>query len=233
MARKQTFNTSTVTFLKDKKKPEDDIYIGDFNLLREMSSLKKKPINKSIKYKCQKCGTCCRKGFSIELSLEEMDYLTDKHPDIKTVFAYTKGDYVHPFFNTGTKCNKLKDGLCTIYKNRPFECRYYPFHLEEVNSPGTGVYEFGKKYFKLFAFEDCKGLGKGEPWSPRKMNSFIKRILQEYVKHKNLLNITYKVLTNDEFFKERKQYGTGVLYGTKKELDEFIEDYYTKFENEE
>jgi Fe-S-cluster containining protein len=183
--------------------------MGNFDLMKRAQDKPKKLIGDMIQYKCQKCGDCCRKGYSIELSLDEMDFFLSEHPEVKMVYAYTNGKKVHPFFNTGTKCNLLKKNQCSIYRNRPFECRYYPFHLEEVDENMPEAYEYGKKFYQLYAYEGCHGLGKGEPWSPRKMKNFLSRILGEYHRHLTMLRITYKILTTDAFFKNHQQYGSG------------------------
>jgi Fe-S-cluster containining protein len=226
MAKRRNTPPEVTIFRKDMM--QDGAHSGHYDFIKDLSAATKRLIGDTIQYKCQQCGDCCKKGFSIELSIDEMDYLSKEHPQLKTVFAYTKGDYVHPFFNTGPECTMLDKNRCSIYKTRPFECKYYPFQLVEVEKGTIGAYEFGRKYFQLYVFEDCPGIDKGEPWSPRKMNMFMKRILSEYVRHRGMLKITYKVLTTDAFFKDRKQYGTGIIYGTDIEIREFLRDFKSK-----
>ena len=232
MARKH-IKAPNVTIYKEDTNLIEEAQTSPCNLMRVDSETPKRLLGDEIRYQCQKCGNCCRHGFSIELSVDELDFLSKEHPEVKTVFAYTKGDYVHPFFNTGPKCTMLKNNLCSIYRNRPFECRYYPFHLVEVDKSTPGAYEFGKKYFQLYAYEDCAGLGKGEVWSPRKVKMFMSGILKEYVKHRSMLKITYKLLTTNAFFAKHKQYGSGVIYGTDLEIQEFLEDYQSKLEEKD
>jgi Fe-S-cluster containining protein len=228
MATKQ-IESPGLNIMKKKNKQDSGSKIEPIDLISRTGNVNKKLVGDTIQYKCQQCGNCCRMGYSIELSVDEMEFLTREHPQLKTVFAFAKGDYVRPFFNTGPKCSLLRNDHCGIYRDRPFECRYYPFHLVEVDADTPGAYEYGKKFYQLYVYENCSGLGKGKPWSHRKKDNFMKRILQEYVKHVGMLKITYKVLTTDIFFETRKQYGTGVIYGTDDEIREFLDDYQSKF----
>lgn len=232
MAEKQ-LEPLEVKIFRDGQNPADGARKGNYNMLVLPEGEKKRPVGETIQYQCQKCGDCCRRGFSIELNIDEMNFFMKKHPEMKMIYAYREGDYVHPFFNTGPGCNLMDNNECGVYKDRPFECRYFPFHLEEVNGSTPGSYKFGKKYYRLYVYENCNGLGKGELWSTRKKNSFVNKMLREYAEHHGMLKVTYKKLTTDNFFKIRKQYGTGVIYGTDEEIEEFIRDYRSKFNEED
>jgi len=205
-------------------------YLGRFDMIKDSDPMAKKPVGDTIHYKCIKCGECCRRGKSIELSIEELNYLAREHPEIKTLYAYEKGGSVRPFFHTGPKCSMLRNNECGIFRNQPFECRHYPFTLEEVTASTPDTIEFGKKYYKLYVYENCKGLGEGEPWSDRKKNSYINRLLREYTQHKGHLCNTYNKLTSEEFFRDHIQYDSGVIYGTEKEIEEFLKDLMEKVE---
>jgi Fe-S-cluster containining protein len=230
---KEQIKPLVVKILRNDLRSNEGARKGNYGMLVLPEGENKRPVGDTIQYQCQKCGECCRKGFSIELSLDEMNFFAKKHPEMKMIYAYREGDYVHPFFNTGPGCNLLEGNECSVYKNRPFECRYFPFHLEEVNASTPGSYKFGKKHYLLFVYENCKGIGKGEPWSPRKMKSFVSKMLREYAEHYGMLKVTYKKLTTEKFLKNRKHYGTGVIYGTDEEIEEFIRDYRSKFDEEE
>ena len=226
---KNKLNPRDIDILGNINDISDGARKGEIETFKLADGVRKRLVTSGIRYQCQKCGDCCRKGFSIELSIDEMEYLTKRHPQIKKVYAYREGDFVHPFFNTGPGCNLLKDNLCSDYRNRPFECKYFPFHLEEVNASTPGAFRFGKKYYQLYVYENCNGLDKGEVWSDRKLENFVQRMLREFAEHKGMLNITYRKLTNDDFFKKHKRYGSGVIYGTDEELKDFLKDYRSKF----
>jgi Fe-S-cluster containining protein len=232
MAKKQ-IDLPEISIFKKGKKSQHGGYLGRFDMVKETDNLSKRPVEDQIQYKCIKCGECCRRGFSIELSIDEMNYLAKKHPEIKSIYAYKEGGSVTPFFNTGPKCSMLANDECSIFKHRPFECHYYPFTLEEVDAHTPGALEFGRKYYKLYVYEDCKGLGEGEVWSPRKTKSFINRILRENSERGSMLTRTYQTLTTEEFFRDHIQYGSGVIYGTEKELQDFLVDYKTKLREDE
>jgi len=63
---------------------------GEITGFKLADGVSKRLVTSGIRYQCQKCGDCCRKGFTIELSIDEMEYLSNKHPQIKKVYADKK-----------------------------------------------------------------------------------------------------------------------------------------------
>lgn len=55
-------------------------------------------------------------------------------------------------------CVFLKEGLCSIYENRPFGCRMYPlgFHMQK------------KEEAVFFDSKECPGFGEGKDWNVAK-----------------------------------------------------------------
>ncbi len=51
-----------------------------------------------------------------------------------TPFLTKKEKMVYDIKSNG-KCNKLKkDGKCSIYSNRPIDCRLFPIHIQKIGS---------------------------------------------------------------------------------------------------
>jgi len=70
--------------------------------------MKTPPQIKYIRHgKCNQCGACCR--------------------------ALSPGEWKNGM--TGATCNKLVKGKCSIYKDKPEECKEFP------NSPGDLIYK--------------------------------------------------------------------------------------------
>lgn len=66
---------------------------------------------------CRKCGFWCCKGENPFASARELSVLRTK--------SITKKE--------DGSCIFLVDGLCSRYNNRPFECRIFPFDIQEID----------------------------------------------------------------------------------------------------
>jgi len=104
---------------------------------------------------CTKCGNCCS-IFTTVVTDEEIDRLSaiDKMPakDFKKKFIEVSGD--NNKYLKDTPCRYLENKRCTIYADRPEECRSYPHtQKDEFNSRLFGVidnYEVCPIVFNLY-----------------------------------------------------------------------------------
>jgi Fe-S-cluster containining protein len=94
---------------------------------------------------CNQCGKCCTKygGGDLAATQEEIDLWEIFNPEI---FDYVKGDEIWfnpksgarlqrcPFLELSPKKNDLAPNLytCSIYFNRPEDCRDYPSRIAEM-----------------------------------------------------------------------------------------------------
>jgi Fe-S-cluster containining protein len=78
---------------------------------------------------CEKCGNCCN-SLSPRVKDEEIQILADM--DQTSVEEFTlehleEDKFDNLFFLKATPCRYLNGKSCTIYENRPKECREYPY----------------------------------------------------------------------------------------------------------
>ncbi len=94
---------------------------------------------------CNQCGKCCIKygGEDLSATKEEIDLWEIFHPEI---FEYVKGEEIWfdpksgdrlkkcPFLELAPKANLLEANkyTCSIYFNRPEDCRLYPSLISEM-----------------------------------------------------------------------------------------------------
>lgn len=72
---------------------------------------------------CNGCVECCKYPF-IPLVLDDFKFVYEYFP---IVFAYINKELrVLILLSDGEKCRYLKDGICSIYENRPPSCKMYP-----------------------------------------------------------------------------------------------------------
>jgi len=94
---------------------------------------------------CNQCGKCCTKygGGDLATTPEEIDLWEQLHPEI---FKYVKNDQIWfdpktnkrltrcPFLKISSQENTLAPTkfICSIYLNRPADCRSYPSLISEM-----------------------------------------------------------------------------------------------------
>ena len=119
--QQRTENQNFAAFLKSKNSEEID------RLVKEISRVVAEQID------CKKCGNCCRSltvapdyqdisGLAGALNLEPLEFKR----------KYMKRDSEGDMVFRQRPCPLLKNGLCSVYENRPKTCRTYP-HLEKNN----------------------------------------------------------------------------------------------------
>ena len=129
--------------------------------------MKKINTDNGIRFECQGSGNCCisRNSYGfVYLSKKDLKKLSNYFEISKTNFIKKYCDETHDFLhlkelkkNKG-KCLFLKNKKCTVYKNRPIQCRTWPFWNENMN-------------VKLWNEEisiNCPGIGKGKKIKPYK-----------------------------------------------------------------
>jgi Fe-S-cluster containining protein len=103
---------------------------------------------RSTGFRCKQCGTCC------SCIGTESNLVMVSNGEIRSIMSATglpwnsvAGPYPEMIshqnsarytlgwclFREGDHCSFLKDNLCTIYEQRPWICRTYPFFLDENN----------------------------------------------------------------------------------------------------
>lgn len=120
----------------------------------EIKNSKTVTLSDHIRFRCKRCGECCRnvKGAVI---LESLDaYRLAKHLKLRINDIYEK--FAQPFVlnETGFPIFALKvkgknneciflDGCrCTVREGRPRTCRLYPFWVEPTDAEGGIVYNY-------------------------------------------------------------------------------------------
>lgn len=111
-----------------------------------------------LRFECTRCGLCCRGSGRVEVSDEEIERLAariDVTPDEFRAMYTRKGrrgridlrdkaDGDCVFFD--------EDRGCTVYEDRPAQCRTYPFWRSALHDPESWRVEGGH----------CEGIGRGE-----------------------------------------------------------------------
>lgn len=95
---------------------------------------------KGLRFACTECGQCCtgEPGFVWvnQKEIEEMaEFLGISVPEfIKQYTREVDGELSLKEFPRTYDCIFLREGRCMVYKNRPKQCRTFPFWPENVKS---------------------------------------------------------------------------------------------------
>lgn len=117
---------------------------------------------RGLRFECTRCGRCCggAPGF-VWVTDEEIAALAKRHGTSEDDFrrSYTRQVAGHGVSLTETEdydCVFLDrdQGLCTVYEDRPRQCRTYPFWGRALASPAT--WELEAEY--------CPGIHEGRRW---------------------------------------------------------------------
>jgi len=137
-----------------------------------------------LKFTCKRCSSCCRydPGF-VYLSLNDLEGLItelkmDKKRFIKTYCRWivnSRGDEVLSLKEKSNKdCILWNDG-CLVYKNRPLQCRSFPFWQSIVSS---------SKAWNITA-TGCPGMNNGDIVTPEKISEYLKMRVDEPIINKS------------------------------------------------
>jgi Fe-S-cluster containining protein len=119
--------------------------------------------NEGLRFECQRCGSCCT-GFSgtVRVSDEEIAVLAHRLGITEAEFRkqYTRivgGGVVSLIEKKNTDCIFFeKERGCTVYEDRPRQCRTWPFWRYNVYSPGHWKREARR----------CPGMNRGRLYPP-------------------------------------------------------------------
>ena len=139
--------------------------------------MKKFDYKNEIRFECQGSGNCCVSrgsyGF-VYLSPNDLKrfakYFKVSINKFKEKYCQITDGFIHLIENNELegKCFFLKNKKCTVYKNRPSQCRTWPFWNENMNA----------KVWNEDISINCPGIGKGNIIKPKKIASFLKEDLE-------------------------------------------------------
>jgi len=124
----------------------------------------KKPFyTKGLKFECQKeCFACCGGGPGYVWIEEE------EIPKLSALLGISDQEFLDNYTKKANgrlslldiasdnwNCIMLKNGRCSIYENRPIQCRTYPFWHSNLHN---------QEYWDIEK-EACPGIGKGKEYT--------------------------------------------------------------------
>ena len=127
---------------------------------------------KGIKFQCQESSNCCvsrgSHGF-VFLSKKDLTRLAKFFKisliNFKTSYCEATNKFLHlKEIKKNGECIFLKDTNCKVYKNRPTQCRTWPFWPENMNS----------KIWNKDVVNFCPGIGKGKLINKGKIENVLK-----------------------------------------------------------
>jgi len=122
-----------------------------------------------LHFECTFCGNCCQlPGGSVAVSEEEIENMANS-------LNMEVSDFIPNYCTSGTAkrtlkeqengaCIFLEDKRCTIYEQRPLQCRTFPFWPENVKSD--------YRWKQLPAI--CPGIDKGKKYSFQEIELLVK-----------------------------------------------------------
>ena len=125
--------------------------------------------SEGLRFSCKRCSACCRldPGF-VYLSENDLDKLVletkmDKANFIKKYCRWCADDSLSLLEKPNNDCIFWDSG-CTVYKNRPLQCRTYPFWknilVSEENWEAAG--------------QDCPGINNGKLNTQAEINEYLR-----------------------------------------------------------
>lgn len=125
-----------------------------------------------IQFDCHQCGHCCTfEGGAIYASEEEFQAIADRLnisiDEFYQQYTFESGGLVSIKSHKEGPCYFYKDG-CTIYEERPTQCRTYPFWPEVINREHDWIKES----------RTCAGIGKGKAWTKEEIKEELQKNVQ-------------------------------------------------------
>ncbi|MHA1309688.1 MAG: YkgJ family cysteine cluster protein [Candidatus Helarchaeota archaeon] len=172
---------------------------------------------KIYKFKCVKCGNCCRNK-NLIVTITHYDLLKiyytlklNSIDDLLDIVAFYEIDIndkellkrlIYPEFiinnkycilglnkNNDGSCIYLKDNKCTIYKIRPKICRIFPFNfIEKSNNLQPQI--------NPLAVDICEGLNKGTVVNFSLFKEIYIKINDEMKEYKKLISLWNNLVIN-------------------------------------
>lgn len=133
-----------------------------------------------LKFSCKRCSSCCRydAGY-VYLSVLDIDRLAakleiEKDNFIKVYCRWIENYHNNEILSLKEKANKdciFWDDGCTVYEERPLQCKLFPFWESIL---------FSKENWKIAA-TGCPGMDSGKLHSREEIASFLEMRLQEKI----------------------------------------------------
>lgn len=116
--------------------------------------------DKGLCFQCTGCGGCCTGApGTVYVTAAEIDRLSSalnlRRADFVAEYLYPYRDSYSIREKDNYDCFLLKDGKCTVYEDRPRQCRTFPFWLKNLRSEA----EWSR------AARHCPGMNKGRLFS--------------------------------------------------------------------
>jgi Fe-S-cluster containining protein len=133
-------------------------------------------IRRGLRFECQpECGRCCTRAVrdgSVFLEPEDIERLARRLSLSPRAFAreYTvdeDGEIALAMRDDGD-CRFLDDGRCSVYRDRPLQCRTYPFLPRDGFTPIESPYTW--RYEQQF----CPGIGKGRLYRKKEIEAIVR-----------------------------------------------------------
>ena len=127
---------------------------------------------KGIRFECQGSANCCvSRGSHGYVFLCKKDlsrlakYFNISLKKFKINYCETSDGFIHlKEIRKNGECIFLKNTKCKVYKNRPTQCRTWPFWPENMNS----------KIWNNEVVNFCPGIGKGKLINRKKIENILK-----------------------------------------------------------
>lgn len=112
------------------------------NVPTEMSEKKPQELpwfSDGLKFKCTGCGKCCTgAGGYVFLSQQDLNHLSERfHMEEKQFLQkycrYVDGQYAL-LDKPNTDCIFLQDNRCSVYEDRPIQCRTFPWWIYNLRN---------------------------------------------------------------------------------------------------
>lgn len=125
-------------------------------------------ISKGIKFECTHCGACCRRPGKIGLRADEVVEVEDLALalgiDVRIEASPNYSDVFHLQAPQGCPLYDGINGRCLMGKDRPLQCRAYPFWPTILRDS-----EFFAQEKEL-----CEGIGQGKTYRPKEIVEIIR-----------------------------------------------------------
>ena len=130
-----------------------------------------------IRFQCQGSGKCCvsRESYGY-VYLSDIDlkrfskYFQISIKKFKEQYCEITDGFIHLAERSELKgnCIFLKDKKCSVYENRPSQCRTWPFWNDNMNA----------KVWNKDISINCPGVGKGKIIKKKEIDKFLKEDLR-------------------------------------------------------
>ena len=168
---------------KDISAKEKMIFGKELNPSKIMP--KKLTLGSKIKFRCHpgvRCFTACCGGIKIVLTPYDILQLTKRLgiPAYEFLHKYTEPTYLEKTDMPGVqlklreddnKCPFVTPEGCTVYTDRPTDCRYYPVGMADFHEGGTRDADGNEqpseeeKFFFIVKEDHCKGFEEDKEWT--------------------------------------------------------------------